>query len=79
MVAGVIGTICIVYGQIKAHATKQENEKGALLPILCTVRSFILFHIAIVLHFQPGWNVYLLVYYLLFEVFLWKRPSVYQV
>jgi 4-hydroxybenzoate polyprenyltransferase len=76
---GVLATIIIIYGQLKGHVTKQKNEKGALVPIVSTVRSFILFHIAIILHYQPQWLIYLVSYYILFEIFLYKRPSKYQV
>jgi 4-hydroxybenzoate polyprenyltransferase len=79
VIAGVTGSVIIVYGQLRAHYTDQKNEKGALVPILATVRSFILLHIATVLHFQPQWWLYLVLYYILFEIALFFRPSHYQV
>jgi len=68
-----------VYGQYMAHTTRQQNEQGAIIPILSTVRSFILFHIAIVLQFQPSWWPLAVIYYLVFEWALYKRPSRFQV
>lgn len=77
--AGLIGSVFIISGQVQGHITRQKNERGALLPILATVRSFIFFHMAIVLHFQAGWWPYMMMYYILFELFLSLRPSRYQV
>ena len=76
---GIAASLTILYGQWKGHLAKNENVETALHPILATVRSFILFHIAIVLHFQMMWWLYTVVYYLLFEVFLFTRPSRCQV
>jgi 4-hydroxybenzoate polyprenyltransferase len=78
-VAGLAGSLTIIYGQCKAHLAKKESEQEALQPILATVRSFVLFHLAIVLHFQIMWWPYAIVYYLLFELFLYMRPSRYQI
>ncbi|RYZ28166.1 MAG: hypothetical protein EOO10_10410 [Chitinophagaceae bacterium] len=77
--AGLLATLVIVYGQYKGHLTNQRNEKGALLSILSTVRSFVLFHLALVLHFQPDVWVAAIFFYIAFEIFLLKRPSKYQV
>jgi 4-hydroxybenzoate polyprenyltransferase len=78
-VTAVIASFVILFGQLMGHRTKEKNERGALIPILSTVRSFILFHIAIVLHFHPAWLLYMVGYYILFEIFLLKRPSRFQV
>jgi len=79
IIAAAIASATILYGQIVGHTTKNKNERGALIPILSTVRSFIFFHIAIVLHFQQSWWLYMIIYYILFELILFKRPSRYQV
>lgn len=76
---GIAGTLVLVYGQLFLHATKTKNEQGALVPILCTVRSFVLLHIAIVIHFQPRWWIAGMVYYGIFEWALSKRPEKFQV
>ena len=78
-VPGLAGSTIIIFGQWKAHTAKNYSPQTALLPILATVRSFILFHIAVVLCFQPQWWPYTIAYYLFFELFLFKRPSRFQV
>ncbi|HVG17040.1 MAG TPA: UbiA family prenyltransferase [Chitinophagaceae bacterium] len=77
--AGIAASLVIIYGQYKAHIAKEATERAALHPILATVRSFIFFHIAIVIHFQINWWTYAIIYYILFEAFLYSRPSKYQV
>lgn len=77
--AGVMGSIIILSGQLIAHITKNKSEQGALFPILTTVRSFVLLHIAIILQFHSALWPYGLLYYGLFEWALYLRPSKYQV
>ncbi len=79
LVFAISATIIIILGQVMGHTTKIKNEKGALMPILSTVRGFILLHMAIVVHFQPQWWIAALIYYGVFELVLKKRPSKYQV
>jgi len=76
---GSLATIVIISGQVAGHGTNEKNEKGALIPILSTVRSFVLLHIAVLLHFQPQCWIPGLIYYALFEWTLINRPSKYQV
>jgi len=79
IIAGIGGSIVIISGQVLAHQSKQETEKDALIPILATVRSFVILHIAIILQFHSFLWPYALLYYGLFEWTLYKRPSKYQV
>jgi len=79
IIFGIPGTLVIVSGQATAHRTKEKNEKGALIPIISTVRGFVLLHIAIVFHFQPQCWIAGILYYVFFEWALIKRPSKYQV
>jgi len=79
IIAGVAGLVVLLAGQVVAHLSKQKNEVESLVPILNTVRSFVLFHLAIMLHFQPQWWPACIIYYLVFEVTLYLRPSKYQV
>lgn len=79
LITRIIASAIIVTGQCMAHITKTKNEIGALVPIIATVRGFILLHISIILHFQPGWFLLLLMFYGCFEIALFKRPSKYQV
>jgi 1,4-dihydroxy-2-naphthoate octaprenyltransferase len=70
-----IATIIAVTGQGYAHFTKDKTEANAALPIVATVRAFILWHLAVVLQYQPGWWPGLVVFYLIFEWALWRRPE----
>ena len=79
IIAGSAATAILLTGQIKGHLSKTTNEKAALIPILCTVRGFILLHIAVILRYQPSCWPILLLYYILFETALYLRPSKYQV
>jgi len=79
LIFGIAGSTAIIYGQISGHLSKQKNEKGALISILSTVRSFVLLHIAFTLHFQPEWWPYTIAFYALFEITMYRRPSRYQV
>jgi hypothetical protein len=79
LVVRIIASIIIVTGQLVAHTTSRKNEKGAMIPIIATVRGFILLHISIILHFQPQWFLFPVIFYGLFEVALFKRPCKYQV
>ncbi|HZG23161.1 MAG TPA: UbiA family prenyltransferase [Chitinophagaceae bacterium] len=78
-IPGILASLLIIYGQCKGHFVENKNEEGSLDPILATVRSFVLFHIAIIMHFQPVFWPFTIVYYVLFEIFLYKRPSLYQI
>jgi 4-hydroxybenzoate polyprenyltransferase len=79
IVVAVCASIMIIYAQLAGHFTKSKTEQGSLPAILATLRSFILFHIAIIVHFHPSWMLYAVVYFILFELTLHKRPSKYQV
>lgn len=79
IVTGAAASLIIIFGQIIGHRSVNENEQEALMPIIATVRSFLLFHIAIILHFQASWWWFLLLYYIVFEIFLYRRPSRFQV
>lgn len=76
---GILATIILILGQFKGHLSKSKDVKEALIPILSTLRSFVLFHIAIVLHFQLKWFLQMFIFYILFEITLYFRPSRYQV
>ncbi|TXH21205.1 MAG: hypothetical protein E6Q95_04240 [Chitinophagaceae bacterium] len=79
IIIGIIGSIVIIFGQMLGHLSKKETEKEALVPIIATVRSFIILHIAIILHFHSYLWIFALLYYGLFEWTLFKRPAKYQV
>ena len=74
-----LATVIAVAGQLYAHLTSEKTETNAAGPIAATVRSFILWHLAVILEFRQEWWPYLVLFYLLFELALWKRPSQAQV
>jgi 4-hydroxybenzoate polyprenyltransferase len=79
IIVGILATNILILGQFKGHLSRSKDVKEALIPILSTLRSFVLFHIAIVLHFQPQWLLQMFIFYILFELTLHFRPSRYQV
>jgi 4-hydroxybenzoate polyprenyltransferase len=70
-----IATLIAVSGQLYAHITEDKTEANAALPIAATVRAFILWHLAVILNYREDWWLGLLLFYLLFEWALWKRPE----
>jgi 4-hydroxybenzoate polyprenyltransferase len=75
IVVAALATILTVSGQIYAHIIKIKKEQNAAFPIVMTVRSFILWHVAIVLDNHPNWLIPMLAFYFMFEVFLFFRPE----
>lgn len=68
------GTLIAILGQLFAHFTKNKTESNAAFPIVGTVRSLILWHLAIVLGFHPELLFYAIGFYVLFEIVLFTRP-----
>jgi 4-hydroxybenzoate polyprenyltransferase len=64
-----------VAGQLFGHLTERKEESNAAFPITATVRSFILWHLAVVIHHHAGWLIFCAVFYICFEVVLWFRPE----
>jgi 4-hydroxybenzoate polyprenyltransferase len=79
MLFGTAASVMAIAGQAFAHFSESKDVKDAVIPIVSTVRAFLLFHIAIVLHFQSGWWPFVLVYYALFEWVLHRRPCPHQI
>lgn len=71
IVAIVIG----LYGQIKAHFPKKKEEEYSRIPIESTVRFFITGNIAIILSLKPSWLIFLVIFYICFELTLLARPE----
>ena len=65
------------YAQIKIHRTRDENRAHG--PIANVVRSFILYCVAIVVTLKLDWLIFIIVFYLLFELTLKLRPEERQV
>lgn len=75
IIIAILATILAISGQIYAHITKVKEESNAAFPIVITVRSFILWHISIVIDNHPNWLIPLLIFYFIFEVILFFRPD----
>jgi 4-hydroxybenzoate polyprenyltransferase len=71
----ILATIIALSGLFIGYFTKQKIEKNAAFPIASTVRSLILWQIAVAIHYQPNWLWFSLIYYLCFELALYLRPE----
>lgn len=78
-VAGCLASIVMIAGQVYGHFTKNKTEINSVIPVTATVRGFILLHIAITLQFHPNWWIAAMIFYGLFELALYLRPSKLQV
>jgi 4-hydroxybenzoate polyprenyltransferase len=68
-------SVVSIVGQLYGHFTRQKVETNTSLPISSTVRSFILWHVAVILYFHPTWLLFVMIYYVCFEIFLYMRPE----
>lgn len=69
------GTFMALSGQLYAHFTANKTEENTAFPVGATVRAFIIWHLAVILHYQPSWWALLLIFYLLFEWAMYRRPE----
>ncbi|MBP6978619.1 MAG: UbiA family prenyltransferase [Bacteroidales bacterium] len=74
-----LASFIAISGQIFGHLTKRKEESNAVFPIISTVRSFILWHLAVVLHYHPGWLIFCAIFYSCFELSLYFRPEKSQI
>jgi geranylgeranylglycerol-phosphate geranylgeranyltransferase len=79
LIFAILAGILTLIGQLYAHTTKVKDENNAHFPIVMTVRSFIFWHISIVLEYQSGLLYGVLLFYLFFEIFLSLRSEKKQV
>lgn len=70
-----ISSLLGISGQIKAHVMRVKVESNASYPIISAVRAFLLWHLAVTVHFRPGWLIFGILYYSLFEAILYFRPA----
>lgn len=66
-----------LYAQIRIHETRDENKSFG--PIANVVRAFILYSSAIICTLKVRWTIFVVVFYLLFELALQFRPEKTQV
>jgi 4-hydroxybenzoate polyprenyltransferase len=75
----VAASLIALLGQGHAHLTKDKTEANSSLAIASTVRSFILWHLAVTLSYAPAWSTFALTFYFCFEVVLFFRPEKVQI
>jgi 4-hydroxybenzoate polyprenyltransferase len=75
----IIAVLLAAAGQYSAHRAKSPTPENAAFAIECTVRSFLLWHLAIIVSFKPAWLIYSILFYALFELALYLRPSKEQI
>lgn len=73
------GSLMAIIGQLHAHLIKIKVESNASFSITLTVRSFILWHSALIPDYQPTWLYFLFLFYVSFEIFLYLRPEKSQI
>lgn len=74
ILTALLGTIVAVSGQVYAHFTRNKTEKNTAFPVSATVRSFILWHLAVCVAYHSSLLLFAIVFYLLFEWVLSARP-----
>lgn len=70
-----LGLAIAVAGQLFAHLSSNKTESNAHFPIESTVRSFLLWHLAVIVSRHPDWLPGAVVFYLAFELIFWSRPE----
>ena len=73
----IIAVLINLYAQIKIHLTRDESKTHG--PIENVVRAFILYGIAMILTLKLNWLIFIVVFYILFELTLRFRPEKSQV
>jgi len=71
---GVMALVFGISGQLYAHLTRTKSEENGAFSILCTVRSFLLWHAGIISSFHNSLIIFCIVFYLLFEIIVYFRP-----
>ncbi len=70
-----IASAIALAGQLFAHLTSNKTEHNARFSIEATVRSFLLWHLAVIVSREAGWLIPAALFYLAFEAFLHWRPE----
>lgn len=76
-----IGSAVAVAGQLYGMLTKEKTELNSAFPVASTVRSFILWHLGVIVAFKHTIAIVLLaiIFYFLFELVIYKRPQKEQI
>jgi 4-hydroxybenzoate polyprenyltransferase len=70
-----LATLIAIAGQLYGHFTSNKSESSATFPVAATVRSFILWHLAVSIYFRPDWFLFSIIFYLCYEITLFVRPA----
>jgi 4-hydroxybenzoate polyprenyltransferase len=73
------GSLVAAWGQLVALRVQPKVEKNSTIPVLATVRSFIIWQLAVILTYQPDWWAQAIFFYALFELVLSLRPEKHQI
>jgi 4-hydroxybenzoate polyprenyltransferase len=73
-VLGALALIIAISGQLYAHFVREKKEENSAYPVISTVRSFILWHLGVVVGFVPELIIFSIVFYILFEITIYFRP-----
>lgn len=77
----VAGSVIAVSGQVYAMITNDKTEKNSAFPVASTVRSFILWHLSVILAFRSTIAIVVLaiIFYISFELVIYTRPQKEQI
>ena len=74
IILGIFAFLVAAYGQFYAQFTEDKSEKNSALPILSTVRTFLLWHAAVICSLHPHLIMLCIILYLAFEITIYFRP-----
>ncbi len=72
-------SVLAVCGQLYGHLTKNKIESNSAFPVTSTVRCLILWHLSVATSIQPGWTIFTIAFYIIFEAVLFIRPEKAQI
>lgn len=75
----VLASAIAIYGQITGHLAASKTETHSKIPIVSTVRSFLLWNGSLIVMIHTHLLIAFLIYYLIFESILFKRPLAHQI
>ena len=69
----ILAVVLNLFAQIKIHII--NDEKIAYKPIGNVIRAFLLYGSSIVLAYKPHWHLYIIIFYLLYEIVVFVRTE----
>jgi hypothetical protein len=71
------GSVTGIMGQVRLYLVR--GDKDAHQAISCVVHTYVLLLASISCCNKPEWSIYLIMFYILFNIFINKRPSETQI